>query len=111
MIIKLKTIKRGPFQIWKSKADKSLKRVLGKLKKCFKNKTKNLENFEKAKMSGKQKVPENLKRCCVCLQLQATRGPFVEQKFMLSSSLRCYQLHNCQIYDFGHPLLSYLSWT
>jgi hypothetical protein len=27
---------------------------------------------------------------------------FVEQKLMLSSSFRCYQIHNCHRYDFGH---------
>jgi hypothetical protein len=36
---------------------------------------------------------------------------FVEQKLLLSSSLSCYQIHNCHRYDFGHTLLSYLSLT
>ncbi len=39
------------------------------------------------------------------------RGQFVEQKLMLSSNFGCYQIHNCQRYDFGHTLLCYLSRT
>ncbi len=39
------------------------------------------------------------------------RGQFVEQKLMPSSSFRCYQMHICHRYDFGHTLLCYLSWT
>jgi hypothetical protein len=39
-------------------------------------------------------------------------GQFVEQKFMLlNSNFRCYQIHNCQRYDFGNTLLRYLSPT
>ena len=39
------------------------------------------------------------------------RGRFVEQKLMVSSSFRCYQIHNCHRLDFGHTLLCYLSRT
>jgi len=39
------------------------------------------------------------------------RGRFVEQKLMPSSSFRCYQIHNCHRYDFGHTLLCHLSRT
>ncbi len=38
-------------------------------------------------------------------------GRFVEQKLILSSNFRCYQIHSCQRYDFGHTLLCYLSLT
>ncbi len=41
---------------------------------------------------------------------QAEAGSF-KQKLMLSSSFRCYQIHNCHRNDFGHTLLCYLSWT
>ncbi len=40
-----------------------------------------------------------------------SRGWFIEQKFMLSSSFRCSPIHNCHKYDFGHTLLCYLSRT
>ncbi len=36
---------------------------------------------------------------------------FVEQKLILSSSLRCYQIHELQEFDFDHALLGYLSQT
>jgi len=42
---------------------------------------------------------------------KVNRGRFVEQKLMLSSSFRCYQIHNCHRSDIGHTLLCYLSRT
>jgi hypothetical protein len=39
------------------------------------------------------------------------QGQFVEQKLMLSSNSRSYQIHNCQSYDFCHILVCYLSPT
>jgi hypothetical protein len=45
------------------------------------------------------------------LQRRESRGRFVEQKLMLSSNFRCYQIHNCQRCEFGHTLLCYLSHT
>ncbi len=45
------------------------------------------------------------------LDVQQTHNRFVEQKVMLSSNFRCYQIHNCQRYHFGHTLLCYLSPT
>jgi hypothetical protein len=39
------------------------------------------------------------------------RGRFVEQNLMLSSSFKCYQIHNHHRYYFGHTLLCYLSHT
>jgi hypothetical protein len=38
-----------------------------------------------------------------------TRGRFVEQKLMLSSSFRFDKINNCQRFDFSHTLLCYLS--
>ncbi len=38
-------------------------------------------------------------------------GRFVKQKLVLCQSSRCYQIHCCHWYDFGHTLLSYLSPT
>ena len=39
------------------------------------------------------------------------RGRFGEQQLMLNSGFRCDQIYKCQIYDFGHTLLCYLSQT
>jgi hypothetical protein len=39
------------------------------------------------------------------------RGGFVEQKLMLSSNLRCDQIYEYEMHDFGHTLLCYLSQT
>ncbi len=39
------------------------------------------------------------------------RGPFVDQKRMLCSSFKCYQISQCQRYDFGHTLLCHISQT
>jgi hypothetical protein len=43
--------------------------------------------------------------------LTPTRGQFVEQKLMLSSSFRCDQIYKYERYDFGHTSLCYLSRT
>jgi hypothetical protein len=75
---------------------------------------------------------------CMCLQSQAEKILFVEEKIkvliyrwkiclsffkispeagllnkglMLSSSFRCDQIFKYEIYNFGHTLLCYLSWT
>ncbi len=42
---------------------------------------------------------------------QLIRGRFVEQELALSSSFRCYQIHNGHRYDLNHTLLCYLSHT
>jgi hypothetical protein len=39
------------------------------------------------------------------------RGWLIEQKLMLRSTFSCYQIHNCQRYDFGLTLLCHLSRT
>jgi hypothetical protein len=44
-------------------------------------------------------------------EMTQIRGQFVEQMLMLSSSFRCDQIYKYNIYDFGHTLLCYLSWT
>jgi len=43
------------------------------------------------------------------VQQASLRGQFVESMLMHSSSFRCDQIYNCQIYNFGHTLLCYLS--
>jgi len=43
--------------------------------------------------------------------LSHLEGQFVEQKLMLSSNFRCYQIHDCNKNDFGHTLFGYLSPT
>jgi len=40
-----------------------------------------------------------------------TIGHFVEQKLMLSSSFRCWQIRNCHRNNLSHALLCYLSQT
>jgi hypothetical protein len=42
---------------------------------------------------------------------QLIRGRFVEQEFSLSSSFRCYQIHNGHRYDLNRTLLCHLSRT
>jgi hypothetical protein len=53
-------------------------------------------------------------QCCFCLRwivCVSFSGRFVERKLMLSSNFKCYQLHDCKRYDFGHTLLCYISPT
>jgi len=45
------------------------------------------------------------------LDLDHLRGGFIEQKLMLSSSLRCDQSHDSNSYEYGHTLLCYLRQT
>jgi hypothetical protein len=40
-----------------------------------------------------------------------SRGRFIGQRLMLSSSFRCDQIYKYELYDFGHTLLCYLSRT
>jgi hypothetical protein len=44
-------------------------------------------------------------------QALESSGRFIEKKLMLSSSFRCYQIHNCHRHDLGYTLLCYLSLT